>query len=1644
MPRKRTRKGIVAVVAIAVILGLLYIFRFPVTQFALTKGIGAVTGTSVAVGRLSMHGGQAVVSDVRVSAHHGEQLAFLPRVVVRYDLRDLLPGSGHRFGLRSITIYRPRITVVHNPDGSYNLPHLGKGGGGPKSAAPLDFRMRVIDGSIAVIDDTRVDPAARRLRIDGVNVDAAVNTAARTQYVASMAYDDAGIRYPIDGRGTIDSTIGLNYQRWTATHVPLPQLVNYALNNANLRLRAGFLDGLDARYYGKIAATAYLRGGRVSMQGVAAPIEDVHGPLDVTSTGLSTPRLDARLAGAPIHVSGAIYDLSHPHFRLIVRASGDVARLKKLTAAAANLPVRGPIDLALLVEGAVRTPLALILTHSPEIDYRAMPLRNPNGMLAFDGHTATIVNFAVQYGGFSLGARGRMALAARHNAVEAIASVRGPSDAIPYASALFPGLAVTGTMLASGDGLKRITTRGVLAGAGPQPLAGAFDVASNGVGDVLLRYGNALVAKIALDHPHATVNALIRARDLAIRPAAAAAPGLPSRALPALSGIVTGDVFASRQRDALGLLGNVALRDVRYGKIAIAAAHARFGGAPGNVRVASLDAAGSFGRIAARGAIAGTNRIALEGRYTGSLTQIASIAGNGVPAQGAVNAPIALFYGGGRSVAQVHDARFAGASIRGIPIEGLSATIALRPSAIDVYAARARIARTASALADGSIGNGGRVAFAVSHYPVAGGYADAGATASGSLSAPRASGALLLSGARYRNYPIGGASEFTYAGGTAGVRDAMISAGPALVAVDGTVWPRYDLDAAASGLFSYSQFQGSVDANVHVAGSGAAPLISGVVDAPEGNVHGLAFRDMHANIAGTPADMTISNGSVAVGETALRFAAAIAPGDVRASIVAPQAELDDFNDYFDTGDTLAGKGSLALSVAMTPFTLASSGKVDLQGVRFRRFDIGRTIANWKTTGRSTSLVASVASAHGSARVSGTIAPKSRVLDLRARARNIDLASWLPLFGYTAPVTGYVDADAALRGAYPDVAMNANANLRDGTVGRVPIQRAQIAATAVNGRGRISQAIVQLPYFIADGSGTFGLHRTDRLQLAIRATSPNVGKLMQTFSGKPNDVGGVLNTTLNVGGTPAQPQLTDALTVERLRYAKFVIPQLQAWLNIDKRRIALTKGVVTLPKGTLTAAGDVPVKPARTSPVSLALTANGVDLSDFGAALPQGSRVAGALNGALHVGGTMQAPLLTGSMALTKGYFVGPIDQNPISGMNALLRFSGTQIALQNVHADVGGGTLDMNATASVPTLRDVRAVTFDSTIVAHNAQVNSPQYFRGKFDANVRAYRAAGGIPTIAGTVVLPSARIPLTAFWNPHAPKKPKAPPLNLAFDLTADIGHDVRVQSPNVDVGAEGSVTVAGTMQHPALSGQIASTGGTVDFFRRFTIQSAEVAFDPANGIWPEVNAVADTQISNPFTYVQLQVTGLAPNNMHLVLQSDPPYDRTQILTFLTGLQNFNGGLASAGGGTGGFTLGGAVQNMALGQLNTLFTRDLFEPLDVGLGQALGLQNLQITDDFTSGFGISAVKAFGKHITAVFAENMGEPKEQSLSIEAHHGNSTAFDLMLYNVQDPPLTGFIASNNNPFKFNLLNDNSTLMATSGTSGLSLLYEHKFH
>jgi translocation and assembly module TamB len=362
-------------------------------------------------------------------------------------------------------------------------------------------------------------------------------------------------------------------------------------------------------------------------------------------------------------------------------------------------------------------------------------------------------------------------------------------------------------------------------------------------------------------------------------------------------------------------------------------------------------------------------------------------------------------------------------------------------------------------------------------------------------------------------------------------------------------------------------------------------------------------------------------------------------------------------------------------------------------------------------------------------------------------------------------------------------------------------------------------------------------------------------------------------------------------------------------------------------------------------------------------------------------GTVTAPSFGGSLTLAGGAFSGPQETVPITGARGTLAFSGTTIAVQGVSADVGGGKVTSSGTIAIPDVHDLRSATVALQANASNARVDLPAYLKGTVDAALTIARDAGAPPRLGGTIALSKARVPVSAFTSAKPAGASTSTPPDVILGLALTVGDDVRVISPSVDVGGSGKLTVSGTLAKPAIDGRITSTGGTLDFYRHFRLQRAVIAFDPSSGIIPDVNATATTMVTDPDTTIQLHVTGPA-NDLNIGLASDPAYTREQILGLLVGVQQFGAlaGVQSTGGGS--FSAGSAAQQLALGQVNGVFTKSLLEPLSSQIASVVGLQDFSIYNDIGTGFGLNLGKSLGKNLSVSAAESFGVNRQTSISL--------------------------------------------------------------
>ena len=124
--------------------------------------------------------------------------------------------------------------------------------------------------------------------------------------------------------------------------------------------------------------------------------------------------------------------------------------------------------------------------------------------------------------------------------------------------------------------------------------------------------------------------------------------------------------------------------------------------------------------------------------------------------------------------------------------------------------------------------------------------------------------------------------------------------------------------------------------------TGSATLAALLVGVPAGDVNGLPFVYGAMQLAADPSGVSISRGAVLVGTTATSFSAVARPSENAIDVDAPRADLSDFNNFFDTGDTLDGNGRVKIAAASRGGSVTSSGNIDVRRFRYRNLPVGDT------------------------------------------------------------------------------------------------------------------------------------------------------------------------------------------------------------------------------------------------------------------------------------------------------------------------------------------------------------------------------------------------------------------------------------------------------------------------------------------------------------------------------------------------------------------------------------------------------------------------------------------------------------------------------------------------------------------------------
>ena len=119
------------------------------------------------------------------------------------------------------------------------------------------------------------------------------------------------------------------------------------------------------------------------------------------------------------------------------------------------------------------------------------------------------------------------------------------------------------------------------------------------------------------------------------------------------------------------------------------------------------------------------------------------------------------------------------------------------------------------------------------------------------------------------------------------------------------------------------------------------------------------------------------------------------------------------------------------------------------------------------------------------------------------------------------------------------------------------------------------------------------------------------------------------------------------------------------------------------------------------------------------------------------------------------------------------------------------------------------------------------------------------------------------------------------------------------------------------------------------------------------------------------------------------------------------------------------------------------MLEPLSASLAGRSALREVRITTDIQTGVGVSAVKAFGKYVNAIFAQTFGYPRTQSITLEAHPNPATGLRVTAFTAPGPTLLALQQPRADRHGRDESQSADALPPLTGTNGVSFSYQVKF-
>ena len=430
---------------------------------------------------------------------------------------------------------------------------------------------------------------------------------------------------------------------------------------------------------------------------------------------------------------------------------------------------------------------------------------------------------------------------------------------------------------------------------------------------------------------------------------------------------------------------------------------------------------------------------------------------------------------------------------------------------------------------------------------------------------------------------------------------------------------------------------------------------------------------------------------------------------------------------------------------------------------------------------------------------------------------------------------------------------------------------------------------------------------------IRAQARNVpAAMLRHVPGAPK-LEGTLSASLAITGSPKAPR--GELTFEGKGLGtpgsiKDKVPTFNVTGNgkIGEGALTFAARITGIGSAPFTAEGRLPfilsIAPFRADlptdrPISARLR-GATDLAVLQAVVPIGeSRISGGGQVALDLSGTLAAPRISGTAAITNGRYESITTGSIFAGVELRAQGDGNAVRIQRLAAtDGAGGRMSgtglinliggrAGAIEATVELNRFRVVRLDQATVqvsgrTHLSGTPVAPRVSGQLTVNLAEFSIAkpfaASVETINVTVIGTDGK---RRVINGAAGSRPERAALQVALDVDVDVPGKAFVRGRGLDSEWKGKLKVAGTTAQPRINGKLQVVRGNISLLgKRFDIKSGTVAFAGGALDNPDIDFLAETKATN--LTAQLRATGTAKKPV-FAISSDTALPQDEVLSRL-----------------------------------------------------------------------------------------------------------------------------------------------------------------